>query len=279
MKKFLILGLVFIATSLSAQTVELMGKLNDLMAERTKLEESVTFAHNVGYYSVVSNYYMNYIFATYPGSEEDYDKLVAKKVEELKVNTLRLQEVVQDLDQYEITLDPEAQAKLYTAKRSLYAEWKASSGVSFYDTAELRSSLLKYLGKKYAIFQSLNSLVEEAHTKCREIHRILGPQDLIIQAKIFAYYVSKLDKGSITMQSDVLFAVMLQSSLLKNLDRVSDAGIDVDLIVNYSDMLYKVIDLGCPGSSPELKAEKESYLNDVAKTKAEFKLIKAGVIK
>ena len=265
MKSFLIICLLFITTALSAQTTtELITQLDKLMAERT----GITVSYNTLFLAP----YVEFMKLHIPDMNE--------YKEDLKKNTLRLEEVIVSLNDSELSLGPQDKEKLFNAKKALYDSWLDSSKFNNYDYSDLKNTLVKYLGKRYAWFINLDSLVDKAmeYLASREGRVIpLTPEDVVVKAKIFPYYVEKLDKGrASTMGDDLRIALLLQAGILDDLRSIEDAGVDIDTLVGYSDRLYKYVGLLCPDGSGA-KLEKDQMLANIITIKTGFEGVKSLV--
>ncbi|MEI6080300.1 MAG: hypothetical protein WCQ53_06675, partial [bacterium] len=230
MKRFLIISSMFFATALSAQTVELMKTLGDLIAERSNIElEQERFKLPYFYPSGLGVFADEYFAPLSDSDLNEYNVTNQIYTEKLKVNTLRLEETVQELEQYELSLSTENQEKLYDAKIELYNDWLEDNKLDTYDTRGLKNLLVKYLNKKIALLERLDSMVDEAliliadKIKC---NLPFTPEEVVIEAKIFPYLVGSLKnvKG-LDRQSLVFTAVTIQASLLTNLKTAANEGV------------------------------------------------------
>ena len=272
MKSFLIICLLFITTALSAQqptsnvgdqaATELVSRLDKLMVERN----GITVSYNTLFLAP----YIQYLQLHIP----DMDTFR----EDLKKNTLRLEEVVADLESIELALSVQNKDKLFDAKKALYDGWLETSKFNNYDYSQLKVELAKYLGKKNVWLLNLDTLVSSAmeYLTSREDKSMpLTPEDVIIKAKIFPYYVEKLDKSrAATMGEDLRIALLLQAGILDDLHAIEDAGVDIALLIGYSDRLYRYVGLLCP-ESVDAKAGKAEILAKIMDIKTGFEEVKS----
>ncbi|MEI6080715.1 MAG: hypothetical protein WCQ53_08795, partial [bacterium] len=232
MRKFLILSLLLAAYPLCAQTTELMKQLSDIMKER----------------------------AIVRSSSEEYTK-----------NTLRLEDVVASLDNYETILTPKNQLNLYDAKRALYNDWVYRNNLKPYDAEELKRTLITYITREYNWEKGNETKIDLAKLVKFSMDAIvakkenqLDPLDVVIEAKIFPYYVEKLSKDYVFKSNvdDIMFVASMQAVILTNLRTISNAAVDINDLIDYSEQFTKIIELGRPTSS-ELKVEKNKIIRDV----------------
>ena len=282
MRNVLLLTLIFFTTILSAQTTELMKNLDKLIEERSSIELAQE-SFKIPYFCPSGlGIFADEYFVTLPSAEvNEYNSTNQIYIEKLKVNTLRMEETVQELEQYELSLSTENQKKLYDAKTELYNEWLENSKLDTYDAKGLKSLLVKYLNKKVALLERLDALVEDALILLSDkikYNSQFTPEEVVIEAKIFPYLVGNLKnvKG-LERQSLDFNAAIIQENLLKNLQAVANEGVDIDALVGYSDKLYKFIGLESPGNDPELKANKEALLEKISTAKTGLEACKTIV--
>ena len=209
--------------------------------------------------------------------------------EALKKNTLRLQEIVQGLKPYETNLELDEQESLYKAKAALYNDWLLSSNFKGYDQKELKSTLIKYFGKKYTWSQSLDVMVEDA-LGCISTNLVfnkkISPEEVTIRATIFPYYVERLEKKS---GADFYLAVyntaFLQTSIFYDLKSTGIAGVDIEALIDYSDRFLKIIELGAAPTGShssnciELEVVSKEFVQKVSAVKEQFESCKISKCK